>query len=75
MPRQAIYILSAILLLEAAIIFEQRRVLAELRTIRDTTAVVETIKRETKKVLPDFVWVCGLKAVNGERWETFGITA
>ena len=26
-------------------------------------------------VLPDFVWVCGLKAVNGERWETFGITA
>ena len=51
MPRQAIYILSAILLLEAAIIFEQRRVLAELRTIRDTTAVVETIKRETKKLV------------------------
>ncbi len=26
-------------------------------------------------VLPDFVWVCGLKAASGEGWETFGITA
>ena len=51
MPRKAIYILSAILLLEAAIIFGQLRMLTELRTTRDTAANVEQIKRKTKELV------------------------